>query len=415
LHLANVPWFVLGAAVFVLSFPAKSLPRKIGAFLVLFCPFAWYYLDEARPYGMQLGAGLLIVGSLRRLLDSASLDETDSRLALGGFLTGVAVLSGSSLLGMIWAAAALGAAALLLSRTQIVNLFKRHWNMLLIAIGPLALLAVYYLWTLKVGARASAAATTTIGSICFAAYELTGFTGLGPGRLEMRSAAGPGALRGYLPGLGLYGLAAALVIGAAAISLLRSRNRRQLALVLCCAAPLAFILAVGFVAHFRVLGRHLAPFVPIWLLLLTLGLTALWAGKNVAGRGLLVAFCALSIASCLLIRFAARHEKDNYRVAAEMARSALKTGSPVWWNAAEEGARYYNVPVSGQPEATSSALFLMNPTRQSLEALPPPRVIVASKADVYDTEAALTRYVHDHGYSPTAKLTAFVIWEKNPK
>lgn len=414
LHLANVPWFVIGAATFILSFPAGERSRKIALVVALCCPFAWYYLDEARPYAMQLGAGLLLVGALRKLLRIPADTGVSPGLALAGYLVGIVVLSGSSLLGMIWAAAAVVALPLLLPFLQLTGLFKRHWNMILIAMGPLLLLAVYYLWSLKIGARASAAATTTVGSIFFAIYELLGFTGLGPGRLEMRSA-GPGALRGHLLGVGLYGLAVALVAGAALMGIKTARNRRQLALILCCAVPPMFILAVGAVAHFRVLGRHLAPFVPIWLLLLTLGLAALWSARSAAGRAAVVAFCVLSLLSCLSVRFSPRHEKDNYRAAAAAARTALESGGQVWWNAAEEGAYYYAVPTTESAETGNRAHFVMNPSRQTLDALPEPRLIVASKHDVYDAQDAVAGYVHDHSFSPTSEFAAFVIWEKSPK
>ena len=414
LHLANLPWFTLGALVFILSFPAEGRSRKIAACVTLLCPFAWYYLDEARPYAMQLGAGLLIVGSIRWLLRTPVSPEAGNGLPLTGFLFGVVVLSGSGLLGMIWAAAAVAALPVLLSMPQLIGLLKRNWNLLLIALPLLLLLAAYYLWTIKIGARASAAATTTVGSTFFAIYELLGFTGMGPGRLEMRSV-GPAALRGHLLGVGLYGLVAALVIGAALMTAFGQKNRKQITMILCCGVPPIFILTVGWIAHFRVLGRHLAPFMPIWLLLLTLGLAALWTRKTGATRVIVVAFCVLSLFSCLSVRFSPRHEKDNYRAAAAIAKTTLGSGKPVWWNAAEEGARYYAVPIAEHAESDPKALFIMNPTRQSLDVLPVPNLIVASKPDVYDTDAALGNYLHDRGFSPTAEYAAFVIWEKkNP-
>src|SRR5204863_234078 len=93
LRLANLPWFLLGAVSFIRAF--SSRPGAAGffhndqqhadegvhapclnrtwtgtlllSFSVLFSPFAWYYLDEARPYAMQIGAGLMIAAALFRL------------------------------------------------------------------------------------------------------------------------------------------------------------------------------------------------------------------------------------------------------------------------------------------------------------------------------------------------------------
>ena len=47
LHAANVPWFIAGAVAFILAFPPGDRRRVTAACVVLLCPFAWYYLDEA--------------------------------------------------------------------------------------------------------------------------------------------------------------------------------------------------------------------------------------------------------------------------------------------------------------------------------------------------------------------------------
>ena len=64
LRLANLPWFVAGAVAFILAFPPGTGAGPSRPAWSLLCPFAWYYLDEARPYAMQLGASLLAVASL---------------------------------------------------------------------------------------------------------------------------------------------------------------------------------------------------------------------------------------------------------------------------------------------------------------------------------------------------------------
>src|SRR5580704_14461389 len=58
LRAANIPWFVAGVAAFVPVFPRPQ--RTLVAAVTLLCPFAWFYLNEARPYAMQLGASLVI-------------------------------------------------------------------------------------------------------------------------------------------------------------------------------------------------------------------------------------------------------------------------------------------------------------------------------------------------------------------
>ncbi len=417
LRMANLPWFVLGAGAFILAFPPGDRRRLLTTCATLLCPFAWYYLDEARPYGMELGASLLIVGSLVRLTGCQRLinprppaEHEAAHMAL--FLFALVVLCGSSLLGMVWAGAALAALPVLLSPSQGIRLVKRYWYLWLPAGGLLVGLAGYYLWTLSIGARASAAATTTVGSALFVGYELLGFTGLGPGRLELR-AAGPAALGPYLAWLALYAAALGIILGAALLRGVRERNRRGLFLALCCAVPAVFILAVGWVAHFRVLGRHFAPLMPVLLLIFVSGLAALWSRRTVWARGVVLLFFVLSLVSCLSLRFLPRHQKDNYRAAAMVARTALHNGQPVWWNAAPEGGLDYGVPFATHPDGAGAALLVLNPTPEGLKALPAPQIVIASKPDLYDGQDALARYLREHHYAPIRKFTAFIVWERD--
>jgi hypothetical protein len=117
--------------------------------------------------------------------------------------------------------------------------------------------------------------------------------------------------------------------------------------------------------------------------------------------------------SCFSLRFAARHGKDDYRAAAAAARKALGEGRAVWWNAAPEGARYYEVPLSPQRGDGDSAVLVLNPTREMLQVLPAPQVVVASKPDLYDGQSALADYLAGHGFAATERFPAFVVWEKS--
>ena len=456
LRLANFPWFVGGALAFILAFPPGDRRRVTAACAVLLCPFAWYYLDEARPYTMQLGASLLVVASLIRLAScptrlgggghiawganatgdgrnpdqgacsSGALStrgpalegrdpftsETQVQTAVILFVFGLVVLSGSSLLGMIWAGAALAAMSAVLSFRGVAILMKRWWLLWLAGGALLAAFGGFYLWTLSLGARASAAATTTFGSVLFVGYELLGFSGLGPGRLDMRIA-GPVALRPYLMWVAPYGAAIAVLLGAALVQERKIRNHRHLLLVLSCCAPAAFILIVGYVAHFRVLGRHLTPLVPLFLLLFTIGLAWLWSQRHAWARVAALAFCGLSLVSCLSLRFSVRHEKDNYRAAAALAKAALSQGQVVWWNAAEVGARYYGVPLAAKGSVgADAARAVVSPSREMLADLPFPQMIITSKPDVYDRQSAISEFLREQSFHPVGQCTAFVIWTR---
>jgi hypothetical protein len=412
LRLANLPWFAAGATAFILSFPSGDRRRWAALCLVLLCPFAWYYLDEARPYAMQLGVTLLAIACLRHLAQRGTEAAKSAGGPLATFLASLLVLCGSSLFGVVWAAAAIAALVLLLPWKGVVGLLRNYFWLWLAAAVPIAALGVYYAWTLGVGARGSATATTTAGSSLFAAYELLGFAGLGPGRLELRNAS-PSVLHGYWPWVAAYAAATAILFGTALWLAMRSWSRSQIIVAICCCIPPAMILGAGWMLHFRVLGRHLTPFVPALLLLLTLGAAALWSRGSWWARVPVVLFCLLSLASCLSLRFAARHGKDDYRAAAEIAKASLNSGKQVWWSAAEEGAIYYGVPVSTNATGSNEARFVVNQPSSWLQQWPAPAVIVASKPDVYDGAAGLAGYIRNRGYHQTARFQAFEVWERS--
>lgn len=108
LRLAGTLWLVPGLTAFVVSFP-RGL-RRLAALLVAGSnAFIWYYANEARPYAMQLGGSFLVFAALNRLASGCG-SMKEERRWLHGFAFGLWVVCGSSMLAMIWASAALGAA-----------------------------------------------------------------------------------------------------------------------------------------------------------------------------------------------------------------------------------------------------------------------------------------------------------------
>lgn len=417
LRSANIPWFVLGLIAFAAAFSA-STQRRLAVTLAVACsPFAWYYLNEARPYAMQLGASLLIFAALYRLIGECGVRSAEcgmghSALWVRGLLAGIVVLCGSSMLGMIWAASAVAVTLVVFSRRGIRELLRSYrWGWLL-ASGFVLLFGCYYLWTLWVGARASGAATTDWKNLLFIGYELLGFSGLGPGRLEIRQG-GYGVFQRHWLELTLNGISVLILLGASIRQLLLSGDRKLiLKLGLIVVAPAVVLVVAGIALHFRLLGRHFAPLMPVVFFLLGLGLTTLWARRSLVARAVVCGFFVLSLLSSLSVRFAARHEKDNYRDAAAFARLALQDGQKVWWNAERHGATYYQVPTTIQPREVYQALWLMNPSLASLSNVPAPNVIIASKPDIFDNQGALAEYIERAGFRKTATLAAFTVWKR---
>ena len=164
-------------------------------------------------------------------------------------------------------------------------------------------------------------------------------------------------------------------------------------------------------AHFRVLGRHLTPLIPIWLCLLSVGSVWLWK-RRLAGQIIVVLFLGLSLASAFEIRWASRHVKDDYRSAVAFSNAALNSGRSVWWNASHEAATHYGLPLTIDPTQTGKALRVFNPPAGKLTQLPLPDFVVLTKPDIYDQELSLKDFLARAGYQPHTNFTAFMIWRR---
>ena len=332
LRAANLIWLALGVA---------AIPRRrtVFAALILASPFVWYYLGEARPYTMQIAAALVLIGSLLRL------EQKPDKLPVRLFGLGLVLLAGSSLTGIVWAGAFLLAAIFICGLQQFLRLVRENIPAIVVTVFFLAALAVYYPWTLKY-AIAVTPGETGVRNILFAGYELLGFTGLGPGRAQIRDD-GLAAFRSFWPLLVLQGLTTVAVLWAGILKMFQTLPRRVwLGVAFAFGLAAFFLLAAGALKHDRVLGRHFAPLAPILIFLLAAGCREFWRRGNFH-RAVVGLFLALALASDFSVRFAERHARDDYRAAAALARDSLAQGRHVWWCADITAGRFYGVPVSG--------------------------------------------------------------------
>lgn len=410
LRAANLPWFVGGVLAFAFSFRGPS--RLFATAVATLSSFAWFYLDEARPYAMQLGASLLIVASLRGLDAAGAADESPVRW-VWAFGLGVGVLAGTSLLGVFWCGAAL--AVLLAARKPAC--LAEWWKAARVAWLLLGLwlagLVVYYAWTLLVGARASAAGTTNLQNVFFVVYELLGFSGLGPGRLEIRET-GLAAFRAHLLPLAAYGGFAGVLLAIGFANLWRQDWRKVVLVGGIVLATLVCLVAAGWTLHFRLLGRHCAPMQAAVLVLLVAGAIEAERRPGWWFQGIVCGFLLVAAGSCLSARFAERHRKDDYRAAAAHARVALEGGKTVWWSADSHGAEFYGLPVSETPQRSGSAVLVLNPAAQWVAARTLPDVVVCSKPDLYDVQGALQERLTRDRFQAVARFTAFTVWARPP-
>jgi MFS family permease len=392
-------------------------------------PMVWQYANEARPYIMIYAGAQMVLAYLLHLHARIAWQVEASPLASAIFVVGGILLFGASLLGAFWVFAA---------GVYAIHLHHRHlgWRYLARGAHPallgcfvvvVSLLSLYYISSLLQGAGGSRVSKSTPASLAFAAYELMGLSGLGPGRHDLREG-GQAALRPYAPGLLAAAAIITITLGCGLREALRRLGPRGLALVIGLALMPVFIVVLsGFVMGWRVLGRHLFATVPVFSLVLALGLAWLWdgaEGRQRLLRRLAAAACLVALAcSALAMRFAEQHRKDDYRLAAAIAQEALSRGERVWWAADYLGANYYRLPgsfdhmgeltgVHQPPSCTDlpGVQATSNLSAACMQTMSPPDTVVFSRPETFDKSGDIGRYLQARNYVKVQEMPAIAIW-----
>ncbi|PQJ28079.1 hypothetical protein [Rubritalea profundi] len=415
LRASALPFFICGMTAL-----ATTLHRRFGSYLPIvigygLSPFICYYLNEARPYAIQIGLSALILASLIRLNEEAENDSTKIQRShkrwLNIFCVAVLLLSGISMLCQLWVWAAILAAIFILPKQRLIFLIRE--KKLVLAATGVGLLGIgfYYLWSLTIGALAATTESPNVFSIIFIFYEQLGLTGTGPGRAELREE-GARAILPFLIQLIIHSVLIGSVFVFGCVYLLREcRKKTIVSVVVCVSIPIVLILGAGILMEFRVLGRHFAPLAVAIFLVFSCGIKLLVEKRNKWSITLVTLFVIFQASSCVLVRFEARHKRDNYRLAASLANQALTQNKTVWWNANPIGATYYQLP---QPQSDSSEKFtvVINPSAQNLEERSLPDLVITSKTDIFDNQMALAQFLGANGYVSTQEIHSFVFWER---
>jgi hypothetical protein len=398
LRASGLPFFITGMTALTIQL-SRHLRSHISAYVVFgLSPFIWYYLNEARPYSIHIGISAVILASLLQLSGTTTKESMTSNTQgshknwFRVFCAALLLLSGTSMLCQLWVGAAILCALVVIPKERLIGIFRDQKIALIFTFTGLLCIGLYYLWSLSIGARAAATESPGLFSTIFIFYELLGLTGTGPGRFELREH-GVSVIQPYLTQLIIHGLVIGSVFTVGIFKLFRSRNvKSTLAVAVCLSLPVLLILAAGIITEFRVLGRHFAPLVVILLYVLCVGLHHMMQHRNKFGIILLILFAIFQAKSCLLVRYGARHKKDNYRLAATIANDALDRGETVWWNANPDSALYYKLPAE-YSDADHHFYMLEKPTDQQLKEACAPDIVITSKADIFDSDRVMSQYL----------------------
>jgi len=283
-------------------------------------------------------------------------------------------------------------------------------------------LVLYYLRTLANG-KGGIIEKPGLPNLVFAMYELLGFGGLGPPRNVLRQSPSFHTLLPYLPSLGLGVLALGIVALAILLHLRHSNERRAVfGSFIAFAAGLLFTFALSYAAHFRLLGRHVATFLPLLALLLLTGLLSdsSWQRSKFVPCVLLLLAVAWSV-SDFRQRLLPSYEKDDYRDAAALANVALMRGEPVLWIADRETANYYGLRTTDvlkpgnitAPDSMAAVSGVCSPGwfQQSLQDHGAVLVVMSDKPDLFDRDGNCRKTLDSLSNEHVASFSAFDAWQ----
>ena len=404
LRAANIPWFAIGIGALAWGFSDRRLKIAVTV-LTLIQASLWYYLSEARPYIVLFAFSALTVACLLRLHQDKE-GSLESRCWFRLLCLGILGMCATNLIAVPWAIAAMIAVVFWIGPSQSFRTIGQSYFASTLTALLLITLAIFYLWTLRIGARASEVGRTQFATLIFSGYELLGLAGLGPGRIALREG-GASAILPYLWPI-IAGVLAVFSLAIATIPQLWKKviSRDILFFGIAVAIPTLLLAAAGGIAHVRILGRHLVPALPFILAFFAIGYVGLFDGGSRWRRVVGILVTAILLISALEIRVCPRHQRDDYRSAAGLAQSAIARGETVWWAADTAAASYYGLQLN-----SSNPIAVANPNQTELNSRPTPDLVVLSKPDIYDAGGELKSYLQNHNFRVTRTFAAFVIFQ----
>jgi uncharacterized membrane protein len=380
-------------------------------------PYLWFYVNEARPYALQIFGGSLLLLALHQVY-RGNISSIRWVIAWGA---GALVCSASSMLGAI--------PTLAFTVALFWELLRKHYllgkgQLVIFAGTTLSLLALgfYYLQTLLAGSGGSKIWSVGLQNLIFSVVEFLGFAGMLPPRQELREMARAG-LDHSSEVLNLWPFALPTILMAAVfvvIGLFWVQNFRQTprwvaASVAVVVGSVVLLLAASLIVGFPFWGRHLAPAFPAFVAAVGWAVTSAWRGPLPLVKVSAACLFALLLASSLMIRFSETHSKDDYRTAAAFAHETLTRGGTVWWAADPAGASYYGLnPSPADTAATNTdkpVVLASNVTAIQALNLPQPDLVILSKTDIYDSRGYLQAWLSQNKYALRHTAKAFWIFD----
>lgn len=409
--------YAVGAIFCFYLIGRKELIPLMPLFLAV-QPFLWFYVNEARPYALQMfGGSLLLLCLYETYRGNLSSPRLATLWALGAFIS-----SASSMLGAIPTLAVSIAMASELLRRRI---WPSKGQLAAICTGVVLLLALgaYYIKTLLQGAGGAKIWNVGLQNAAFSAIEFLGFAGLLPARHEIRLIARTGFSRpDELLSLWPFAISASVLfvllcaIGFYWVVNFKQTPRWVLACWFVAIASAGLLLTASLAVGFPFWGRHLAVAFPVFTGATCWAVWRPWRGTSFLFRFASAALVITLLSSSLMLRLSDLHARDDYKSAATLAKNALDDGGIIFWAANSQAAEYYGLKLSGELPINGHSAFgphiytVSNISTEMLNKIPEAGTVIMSKPDLYDVHGALNELVVRKGYELSEQFVSFRIF-----
>jgi hypothetical protein len=399
LRAANMPFAILLVAA--LGWTSwRALGRPVLWIVSCCSPFVWFYMNEARPYMAIMACSAVSTGAL--LVYFAERDRY-AKIAPWVCLSALLIAWGLQMLSAFLAPSLIVLAVLAMKEKRLAwNMILRDWTPALLIHMPFFLgLAVYFVWTLSIGAG-GLRETPGFGNLAFALYEFMGFMGLGPPRHVLRAEHSLQVFIVYWPWLSIGLLTASAILSFSVFQII-GRQRDYLAnLVLAWLTGLTLFVTAATAADFRFLGRHLVAFFPLFsfILISAIGEVATSRSSKHVGRLTVASVLCVWLISDARLWTLPQYQKDDYRLAASAALDAAnRSDATILWAAHRIAGRYYGIDFEEsfdgvEWQSLGKAVFAANWTKDQIEnyldSASAPVVLVLSKTDLFDAAGTWT-------------------------
>lgn len=400
----NVVWILLGVGS--LWFVGQRARMAWLPFVFILHPFVWYYLDEVRPYALQLGAGAMLLLSCLVLTGA----KGKSAWGVSLFVVSSFLLSGSSLLGGIPVALAFFLLVALGVWRQ-PGWRALPWRGMAVFLVSQSLWVGYYLWQMILwrGQEAARQWDASLANVGFSFFEFLGLTGFGPSREILRETIkSEGGAAGILlfqsPWSLALGLLLLLWMGLfffSAKRILGEVRKGEMSFAVFCIVMVfavgGFLLFAAIFYHWPFWGRHLAGIFPFFLFI---GLYATSEKVMRAGNPVCLLLCILLALASLRWAVDQNPFREDYRTAATMAKQALAEGKVVWWFGSPPVSRYYGIESNSHPALGQGVILGSTGSNNfaDFSESPFPDWIFLNRPDVLDPDDKLRRWLSERGF-----------------